>query len=76
MSGSSLEGKAFFKKPQISELTCSISNSHVQYPTYKIIVCIERAVVHRGNATRVRREYKVGEVRVSGGGAPTLLRTL
>ena len=35
--------------------------SHVQYTTYKIIACIERATVLRANIMRVAREYKVGE---------------
>ena len=35
--------------------------SHVQYTTYKIIACIERATVLRANIMRVTREYKAGE---------------
>ena len=35
--------------------------SHVQYTTYKIIVCIERATVLCANIMHVTREYKAGE---------------
>ena len=35
--------------------------SHVQYTTYKIIACIERATVLRDNIMRVTRKYKAGE---------------
>ena len=35
--------------------------SHDQYTMYKIIACIERAVVLRANIMRATREYKASE---------------
>ena len=35
--------------------------SHVQYTTYEIIACIERATMLRANIMRVTRECKAGE---------------
>ena len=35
--------------------------SHVQYITYKIIACIERATVLQANNMQVTRKYKAGE---------------